>query len=99
MSEHDTAIKTQLVASEHSFIVFCRNGLGFDSIYNLLFVKPYQVLAMLNRRDIIDQTIMSTAWYVGLWHDVMIVIQNGSLRWYLAAFGLSIAVLIGVSIL
>jgi NADH-quinone oxidoreductase subunit L len=92
-------MKTQLAASEHRFTVFCRNGLGFDSIYNFLFVKPYQVIAMLNRRDIIDQTIMSTAWYVGLWHDVMTVIQNGNLRWYLAAFGLSIAALVGVSIL
>jgi NADH-quinone oxidoreductase subunit L len=87
------------VASEHPFAIFCRNGLGFDSLYNAVFVKPYQVLAKLNRRDFIDQTMMSTAWYVGLWHDVMTVVQNGSLRWYLAAFGLAVMALIGVSLL
>jgi NADH-quinone oxidoreductase subunit L len=98
-ARHEMGIKTNLVASEHRFAIFCRNGLGFDNIYNIMLVKPYQMLAKLNRRDLIDQTMMSTAWYVGLWHDVMTVIQNGSLRWYLAAFGLGIMVLIGVSIL
>lgn len=98
-SSRSTGIKINLVASEHPFAIFCRNGLGFDSLYNAVFVKPYQALAKLNRRDFIDQTMMSTAWYVGLWHDVMTMIQNGSLRWYLAAFGLAIMTLVGVSIL
>ena len=88
-----------MTASEHRFAIFCRNGLGFDSLYDALLIKPYQLLAKLNRRDFIDQTMMSTAWYVGLWHDVMTMIQNGSLRWYLAAFGLAIMTLVGVSIL
>ncbi len=98
-SSSASGIKTNLAASEHRFAMFCRNGLGFDSMYNVVLVKPYQMLAKLNRRDFIDQTMMSTAWYVGLWHDVMTIIQNGSLRWYLAAFGLAIMALIGVRIL
>lgn len=88
-----------LSASTHSFAVFCRNGLGFDSLYKRLFILPYTWLAKLNRNDIVDKTLMSSAWYIGLWHDVMTMIQNGSLRWYLAAFGLSILVLVGVTIL
>lgn len=91
--------KNEIKASEHSFAMFCRNGLGFDNLYSILLVKPYQILAKLNRRDLIDQTLMSTAWYVDLWHDVLVMIQNGNLRWYLAAFGLSILMLVGVSIL
>lgn len=91
--------KTNLTASKHRFAIFCRHGLGFDSLYDALLIKPYQLLAKLNRRDFIDQAMMSTAWYVGLWHDVMTMIQNGSLRWYLAAFGLAIITLVGVSIL
>ena len=98
-SNLEDGVKTNLTASEHRFAIFCRNGLGFDSLYDALLIKPYQLLAKLNRRDFIDQTMMSTAWYVGLWHDVMTMIQNGSLRWYLAAFGLAIMTLIGVSIL
>ena len=98
-SNLEDGIKTNLTASKHRFAIFCRNGLGFDSLYDALLIKPYQLLAKLNRRDFIDQTMMSTAWYVGLWHDVMTMIQNGSLRWYLAAFGLAIMTLVGVSIL
>lgn len=88
-----------LSPSHNAFIVFCRNGLGFDSLYSIFLVKPYQMLARLNRRDVIDQILMLSAWYANLWHDIVVVIQNGSLRWYLTAFGVSILVLVGVSIL
>ena len=88
-----------LSPSQSTFIVFCRNGLGFDSLYSVLLVKPYQMLARLNRRDVVDQILMLSAWYVNLWHDIVVLMQNGSLRWYLTAFGLSILVLVGVSIL
>jgi NADH-quinone oxidoreductase subunit L len=86
-------------ASEGKFVVFCRKGLGFDALYDVLLVKPYQWIAELNKRDIFDQIIMLNAWYVSLWHDGLILVQNGSLRWYLAAFGLAIMLLLGVSFL
>ena len=60
---------------------------------------PYQWLAQINKNDIFDQIIMLNAWYVGLWHDALVLVQNGSLRWYLAAFGLAIMLLLGVSLL
>jgi len=86
-------------ASEGKFVLFCRQGLGFDAFYNMLLVKPYQWLAQVNKRDVFDQIIMLNVWYVGLWHDSLILVQNGSLRWYLAAFGLAIILLLGVSFL
>lgn len=89
----------KLRASETKFVVFCRQGLGFDAFYNLLLVRPYQWLAKINSGDIFDQIIMLNAWYVSLWHDSLIFVQNGSLRWYLAAFGLAIMLLLGVSFL
>ena len=81
------------------FVVFCRQGLGFDGLYKKLFIMPYQWLAQINKNDIFDQIIMLNAWYVGLWHDALVLVQNGSLRWYLAAFGLAIMLLLGVSLL
>ena len=96
---HSASAKYLLQANESKFIVFCRQGLGFDSLYSLLFVKPYQWLAQINQNDIFDQIIMVNAWYINLWHDALIVVQNGALRWYLAAFGLAIMLLIGVSFL
>lgn len=88
-----------LSASESRLVVFCRQGLGFDSLYSLLFIKPYQWLAEKNKHDVVDQVIMLNAWYISLWHDALIMMQNGSLRWYLAAFGLAIMLLLGVSFL
>ena len=91
--------KYNLAASESRLVVFCRQGLGFDTLYSLLFIKPYQWLAEKNKRDVVDQAIMLNAWYVSLWHDALIMMQNGSLRWYLTAFGLAIILLLGVSFL
>jgi len=93
----DVATKHVLPINEGRLVRFCRQGLGFDSFYNSLLVKPYQWLAQINKNDIFDQFIMLNVWYVNLWHDALILVQNGSLRWYLAAFGLAIMLLLGVS--
>ena len=92
-TEHD------IQPSDSKLVVFCRQGLGFDALYNALLVKPYQWLAAVNKYDIFDQIIMLNAWYVSLWHEALLLVQNGSLRWYLAAFGLAIILLLGVSFL
>ncbi len=73
---------------------FCRHGLGFDSLYHWLLVKPYCYLAQLNRRDIFDQLIMLNAWYISLCHDVFKSSQTGKLRWYAAAIGLATLLLL-----
>jgi len=88
-----------VTASQSSFVVFCRNGLGFDTLYAVLLIKPYCFIAKLNRKDLFDQTLMLTAWYVRIWRDVLSVSQNGNLRWFAATFGLSLVGLICVVIL
>jgi len=74
--------------------MFCRQGLGFDQLYDVLLVKPYCFLARLNRRDIVDQLLMLSAWYVGICHDVLKSSQTGKLRWYAAAIGLATLLLL-----
>jgi len=86
----------EIVAKQNSIYKFLRNGLGFDTLYQWLLIRPYCFIAKLNQRDIIDQVIMLNAWYVRLWHDTLSMTQNGSLRWYAAAFGLAIVCLVGV---
>mgnify|MGYP000134051901 CR=1 FL=1 len=76
------------------FVTFCRQGLGFDALYDLLLVKPYSMMARLNRRDIFDQLIMLNAWYVSICHDVLKSSQTGKLRWYAAAIGLMTVLLL-----
>ena len=74
--------------------MFCRQGLGFDTLYKALLVKPYCWLAKLNRADVFDQLIMVNAWYVGMCHDVLKSSQTGKLRWYVAAIGLATLLLL-----
>jgi NADH-quinone oxidoreductase subunit L len=90
---------TSLEESQSFWLVFCRNGLGFDVIYRFLLVKPYCFIAQLNRRDLFDQLIMLSAWYVGIWRDILSASQNGRLRWFAGTFGLSLVGLILVVIL
>jgi NADH-quinone oxidoreductase subunit L len=84
-----------IVESQTALVQFCRNGLGFDSFYDLFFVRPYCWLAKVNRRDIVDQFIMLNALYISLWHDVLSALQNGKLRWYAAALGLGVVCFAG----
>ncbi len=78
----------------NSVVLFCRRGLGFDQLYDVLFIKPYCYVAKLNRNDIFDQLLMLCAWYVSICHDVFKCSQNGKLRWYAAAIGLAAVLLL-----
>jgi NADH-quinone oxidoreductase subunit L len=92
-------IDEPVIASQSAMIVFCRNGLGFDTLYATLLIKPYRFIAKLNKNDLFDQILMLVAWYVRIWRDILSVSQSGSLRWFVAAFGLSLVGLICVVIL
>lgn len=88
------------IKENHSSITaFCKKALGFDALYDFLFVKPYCFLAKLNRRDVVDQLIMLNAWYVKLWFESLSAMQNGYLRWYAASIGLATLGIVGVVIL
>jgi len=78
------------------FIGVCRDGVGFDWLYDWLLVKPYCLLARLNRRDVLDQVLMLNAWYARLWYGALSATQNGQLRWYAAAIGVAVMCLVGV---
>ena len=62
---------------------FWRQGWGFDWLYDHLLVKPVQVLARLNRNDIIDYFYRGTASVSRQLHLLISTSQNGQLRWYL----------------
>ncbi|KAB1858261.1 NADH-quinone oxidoreductase subunit L [Acinetobacter tandoii] len=72
----------------------CRNALGFDTLYDLIFVKPYLLIAKICGRDPID----------GLWLVLPAIVkagngftssrQTGSLREYASSMSLGIVVLL-----
>lgn len=70
-----------------------KNAWGFDWLYDHLFVKPFMFIVRVNSRDWIDAAIGLLPWLTGKGHALLVVTQNGKLRWYAASMGMG-AVLI-----
>ncbi|MEN6670886.1 NADH-quinone oxidoreductase subunit L [Psychrobacter sp. B38] len=73
---------------------WCYHGLGFDALYDVIFVKPFLFIGRLFKADPIDKT-----WYVlpklaSAGNKILSATQTGSLRGYATSFGLGMAVLL-----
>lgn len=65
-----------------------RNAWGFDWLYDWVFTKPYVAISELNKRDICDLAVMLVPRITRSGHDLMVVTENGSVRWYVASMGI-----------
>ncbi|MFC6670272.1 hypothetical protein [Marinobacterium aestuariivivens] len=61
-----------------------RAGWGFDALYDGLLVKPLLVLALLNRRDLLDQPVLLIDRLGRAGHAGLSALQSGRLRRYAA---------------
>jgi len=59
-------------------------GFGFDYIYNLLFIRPLEMIAEFNRKDFIDRIYTGIADFFFWINRRLVVTQSGRLNWYLA---------------
>lgn len=75
------------------------NGWGFDWLYNLLFVKPYLLLAHINRHDAIDKTWGLIPRLAKMGHDTLSVSENGRIRWYTSSIALGAVLVLGAVLL
>lgn len=75
---------------------FLQRGLGFDTLYNYMLVKPFVFISKLNKNDIIDQLVHGIRWNVQTWHEVLKTSQNGQLRWYGAMIGVGVVLLLAI---
>ncbi|MCY2928959.1 MAG: NADH-quinone oxidoreductase subunit L [Planctomycetota bacterium] len=78
---------------------FLLSGCGFDSLYNLLFIRPFLFLTRLNRNDILDSFYTALAWVAGLFHRGLSRSQTGQVRWYAFALALGAVILLAVMVL
>ena len=62
---------------------FCRDGLGFDWLYDWVFTKPLQLFARVNKTDVIDHFYHFVGWFNFSLNEVLVISQNGKVRWYL----------------
>lgn len=76
----------------------CRNALGFDALYNLVFVKPYFFMAKLLGRDPIDRVWLVLPAIVKAGNSFTSSRQTGSLREYASSMALGIIVLLMILI-
>ncbi|WP_416306927.1 NADH-quinone oxidoreductase subunit L [Neptunicella sp. SCSIO 80796] len=62
---------------------FLLGGLGFDWLYQQIFIRPLQFFARINKSDAVDYVYQFIAWFNLSLNEVLVLSQNGKLRWYL----------------
>ena len=76
-----------------------RDGCGFDWLYNWLFVKPYLLIAALNRHDVIAKLFGLIPSLAKLGNTAMSVTENGRVRWYATSMALGAVLVLGAALL
>ena len=77
-----------------SLYYWCYNGMGFDALYDLIFVKPFLFIGRLVKADPVDKTWNVLPMLASAGNKMLSATQTGSLRGYAASFGLGVAVLL-----
>lgn len=70
------------------------SGFGFDYVYDLLIIRPFEKLAELNRKDIIDMIYTGIAGFFLWMNRKLSLVQSGSLNWYLAGLTLGAIIIL-----
>jgi len=73
---------------------WCYHGLGFDALYDIIFVKPFLLIGRLFKADPVDKTWLVLPKLASVGNKMLSATQTGSLRGYAASFGLGMAVLL-----
>ncbi len=73
---------------------WCYHGMGFDALYDLVFVKPFLLIGRLLKADPIDRMWNVLPMLASAGNKMLSATQTGSLRGYAASFGLGVAVLL-----
>ncbi|WP_438950125.1 NADH-quinone oxidoreductase subunit L [Psychrobacter submarinus] len=73
---------------------WCYHGLGFDALFDIIFVKPFLFIGRLFKADPVDKSWMVLPTLASVGNKVFSRTQTGSLRGYAASFGLGVAVLL-----
>ena len=71
-------------------------GWGFDWLYQKLFVTPYEYIAAINKKDVIDQFYNGLALVTAFFHYLFKTMQTGSLRWYVMSIVVGTAVILAI---
>lgn len=73
---------------------WCYHGLGFDALFDWIFVKPFLLIGKLIKIDPVDKLWGVLPVFVSLGNKVTTSMQTGSLRGYAISFAFAMAVLL-----
>ena len=73
---------------------FWLGGWGFDSLYELVLVRPFVALAQANKSDAVDLIFRGIAAAARAANQLVTLSQTGRLRWYAANMGLGLLVVL-----
>jgi NADH-quinone oxidoreductase subunit L len=84
---------------DHSgFGRFLRGGWGFDTVYDLLLVKPFVVVARACKNEPIDGLYNAVVTISGALNKLITSTQTGQLRWYAANMGIGLALVLAFAV-
>jgi NADH-quinone oxidoreductase subunit L len=75
---------------------FLFGGLGFDWLYDRLFVRPFGWAARVNSGDFVDGFYVGVAWLSRSLHGLLSLLQTGRLRWYAGAVAVGAIIVFAV---
>jgi NADH-quinone oxidoreductase subunit L len=84
---------------EGPVVAFFRDGWGFDSLYDLLLVRPFTALARLDRDDVIARPFEGLAAAVRFASGALVGTQTGRVRLYAAGIAAGAAVILALVLL
>lgn len=75
-------------------IYWCYHGLGFDALYDWLFVKPFLWIARLSKNDPVDKLWYALPKLTQLGNKILIKTQTGLLRSHVLSFGFGLVLVL-----
>ena len=70
--------------------------MGFDRLYNALFVAPFSNIARLDKNDVIDSLYRGFAWAARMGGRGLPATESGKVRWYVLGLALGALIFVGI---
>lgn len=75
-------------------VYWCYNGLGFDALYDIVFVKPFLMICKLLKSDPVDKLWGVFPFGVQLGNKILVKTQTGRLATHAVGFGVGLVVVL-----
>jgi NADH-quinone oxidoreductase subunit L len=99
ISRRAVRVSLQAHTQRPAFVRFLSGGMGFDSLYEHVIVRPFVWLWKLNQLDVADRISDGIGGVSMLFSRALRWTQNGRVRWYAAGVAAGAALIIAAAVL